>query len=103
MNSLSAGTKTQPTEFVGVIQLVNCYIATHFEGKKSTCVSKHPETDIKVAQATAKIFAQNKNIPYKDTLLLPNKSIITIVKVGELWYPAEILVDKIQVLTALGK
>lgn len=98
----SAEIRTQHTEFVGVIRLANCYIATHVQGKKTAFVSKHPERDIKIAQATAKLFAETNSIPYDDTLLEPRQPIITVIKHGQDWFPAELHADKVSLLTSFG-
>ena len=99
---LSPDMRTQPTEFVGVIRLVNCYIATHVQGETKAFVSKHPETDIKVARATAKLFAETNSIPYDSTLKELNQPIITVIKSGEDWFPAELHADKVTLLTKFG-
>ena len=96
------GMRTQPTEFVAVIKLVNCYIATHTKGNKKVFIPQHLETDIKIAQAAAESFAKTKNIPYEDTLLEANQPIITVLKHGQDWFPAELHADKITLLTNLG-
>lgn len=96
----SAGMR--PTEFVGVIRLANRYIATHIQGNEKAFVSKHPETDIKVAQATAKLFAETNSILYENTLLQLNQPIIAVLKHGQDWFPAELDADKVKLLTSFG-
>ena len=100
--SLSTEMKTQVNEFTGVIRLVNCYIAAHVKENQKKFISAHPETDIKVAQATAKLFAETNKIFYDDTLFELSQAIITVVKRQEKWFPAELHADRITVLTSFG-
>lgn len=100
--TLSADVKSQPTEFVGVIKLANFYIATHIQGNNKAFVSKHPETDIKVAQATAKLFAETNGIPYDNTFRGPNQPIITVLKHGQDWFPAMLHANKVTLFTSFG-
>ena len=93
--------KVQPIEFACVIRLANCYVATHVNGQKKAFISQHPETDIKVAQVTAKLFAETHNIPYDNALRDPTQPIITVLKHKEKWFPAELHADKITLLTSL--
>jgi hypothetical protein len=97
MNTLST-IGTQPSEFVCVIRLANCYIATHIKERNKAFISKHPEIEKIVAESTAKIFATQNKIPYVDELLEPDRPIITIMKDGEHWYPAELHSKKIILL-----
>lgn len=87
---------------MGVIRLANRYMATHVQGMKKAYVSKHLETDIKAAQATAKLFAETNSIPYDNTLLETNQPIITVLKHGQDWLPAELHADKVTLLTSFG-
>lgn len=72
------------------------------KGKKKAFVSKHPETDIKIALATAKLFAETNSIPYDDTLLEPNQPIITVLKHSQDWFPTELHADKATLLSSFG-
>jgi len=74
-----------------------------FKDTRKTVVSKHPETDIKVAEATAKLFAETNSIPYDSALLEPNLPIITVLKDGEDWFPAALYADKVTLLTSVGQ
>lgn len=89
-------------ELACVFKLVNCYAAIHIQKDKSVCISEHPETDIKVAQTTAELFAKQHNIPYSNELLRMRNPIITIINNGEGWFPAELHSEKIRLLTGLG-
>lgn len=93
----------EPTEYVGIVRLVNCYIATHFRPEEKCFISEHPETDIKVAQATAILFAKTHNIPYDSDLREPDRPIITVLKREKKWFPAELHTNKITLLTNLGE
>lgn len=94
--------RTQPSEFVCVIRLVNCYAATHVQGEMKAFVSTHPETDKKIAKTTAILFAETHSIPYDDTLRELDRPLITVLKHGKDWYPAELHADKITLLTSFG-
>lgn len=93
--------RTQPSEFVCVIRLVNCYAATHVQGRKKAFVSTHPETDKKIAKTTAKLFAETHSIPYDDTLRELDRPLITVLKHGKDWFPAELHADKVRLLTSI--
>jgi hypothetical protein len=90
--------KAPLTGFTCVVELVNCFIATHVNGQNKAFISKHPETDIKVAQATAKLFAKDNNISYDSVLRHPDQPILTVLKHKGEWTPAELHVDKITLL-----
>lgn len=93
---------TRATGFTAVIRLVNCYLATHVNEDEIRFISKHPESDIKVAQATAKLFAETNNILYDDTSFELSQPIITVMKDGEKWYPAELHPDRITLLLSFN-
>jgi hypothetical protein len=99
---MSSSTGMSPVEHAGVIRLVNCYIAAHIQGKQVEFISKHPETDIKIAQATAQAFAATKNISYLGASRDIDQPIITVIKSGEEWFPAELHPDKVRVLEWLS-
>lgn len=88
----------QPAEFTSVIKLVNCYIATYVTRNKIEFISNHPESDIKIAQATAQSFSTTQNIPYDNSLRRLSKPIITVLKRGQNWFPAELHADRINFL-----
>ncbi len=94
--------KTTRSEFVGVLRLFNHYAAFHENESQVKFISKNPETDIKVAQATAKRFSETSGIPYKETLFQTEKPIITVIKSGEKWFPAELYADRIFLLMKFG-
>lgn len=91
-----------PSECVGVMQLVNSFIAIHRKGNQTQFISKNPAVDIQVAVAQAKAFGIAHHIAFHDTLLINSKPIITVVKKGEEWCPAEFHHDKIRLLSSLG-
>ena len=88
-------------EFACVMLVAGCYIATQVTGKMKRFVSKHPETELKVAQTAAQRFASENNIPYVDELKKGDRAFITIIKYQEQWYPAELWPDKIVLLTKI--
>lgn len=98
----SGDVRDQPSEFVYVFKLANRYIASHTTGNKTTFISQHPEKDMKVAEATAKLFAAARGIQYDDNLRVSNKPIYSIVKDGNNWYPIALYADKILLLANLG-
>jgi hypothetical protein len=92
----------RPTEFVGVVRFVNHYLALHFQGNKKIFVSKHAESDIKVAQLTAKTFAEQRHLPYNGTPMTPDRPLITVWKEGSSWYPAALYADEGVLLKKFG-
>ena len=78
-----------PTEFAGVIMLVNSWAACHVTATEKTIIS-NLEQDLKVAQLIAKTFAEEKNISYDSIPKSLDRPIITVYKAGSTWYPAEI-------------
>ncbi len=102
---LLIGMKSQSTEFTCVLRLANCFVAAHFDEKKKEFISTRLETDLKVAQTTAKLFAKSKNISYDSTLYEPkiDKPILTIIKQDcNVWFPAAVYADRVNVLTQKG-
>lgn len=89
-------------EFAGVFKLVNCYVAIHDKKDETVVLSEHLEIDIRLAQATAKAFAQTHNIHYDGDLYQLNKPLITVLKRGEEWYPVELHTDKANFITHFG-
>lgn len=87
-----------PTELTCVLRLMNCYAALHVKGDTKIFISERPEQDLKVAQATAKIFAEARGIPYDSKLNVTNQPLITVIKQEEKWYPAELYPDKVSLL-----
>lgn len=93
--------ETLPKEYVCIIRLVNCFIATHVNGKEKSFISKHPEIDITIAIIAAKNFAEEKNLTYIQDLLEPIQPIITVLKFEDSqWYPGAPLPNGIKLLKA---
>lgn len=77
------------TEFTAVTELVNCYMAIHVTGERAEFISEYLETNIKVAHAAAKLFAEAHHIPYVSSLYELSEPLITIMKMKKNWIPAE--------------
>lgn len=92
----------QVTDCVMVVRLVNSYIATRVQGRKKTFISENLATDFKVAAAAAKAFAEEHVITYKEGLHEPDRPLITVIKDGDTWFPAELHPDRVRLLTKLG-
>lgn len=94
---------TNSAEYTCVLRLVNHFLAVHVKGQNKTFISKHPERDFKVAQLAALTFANSHNIPVDLVLKDPHPALLTVLKHGNNWYPAEIHADKLLLLERLGK
>jgi hypothetical protein len=94
--------RTKSEEYAAVIKLANCYAATHVKGKKKTFISARLEADVKVARAAAKLFAEDNKIFCDDAVHKLSQPIITVLKCGERWFPAELHADEVILLTAFG-
>lgn len=101
--SLPTEMKTQASNFVGVLKLGNYYLATHFKDNQPHFVLCQPETDLKVAQANARLFAEMNRISYGVNLYKLKDQVITVIKNDEKWFPAEINADNITLLTKFGQ
>lgn len=92
------------TGHVGVVKMANHFAAMHFQGNKSFFISKTLTSDIRVAQAAAKAFADSNYLPYNpNELYLADRPTYTVIKQGTKWYPAEIHPDDITLLTHFGE
>jgi hypothetical protein len=103
--SPTATTSTTATKLTGytvVLRIVNYFAAMHVYGSNKAFISKHPETDLKVAKATAQKFAALNDIPYDVDLRDLDGPFLTIIKNGEKWYPAEIYSDRLRLLVSFG-
>jgi hypothetical protein len=90
------------SECVCVFRLANCYIAAHVNGNEKALISMHRETDKKIAQATARTFAERRGILYQNDLWEVDKPIISVIKNNQKWFPAELYGDNIVLLEFLG-
>lgn len=86
-------------DFVCVLKLINRYAAIYQKDNKKLFISSNLEIDIRVAQVTAQSFALSESIPYKKNLYEANP-IITILRQGAEWFPAELHSDKALILTS---
>ena len=100
--SFSSDLRAPAGEYVGVIRLANCYIATHVQENQKKFISAHPETDIRIAQATAKAFAEANKIFYYAALQDPCQPILTVLKYEGKWFPAELHAEKVTLLRSFG-
>lgn len=89
-------------EYAGVLKLVDCYIATHFTDDRISFISRYPETEKKIPQVAAKQFALDSNIPYIDTEIHLERPLLTMIKHGFHWYPAELHPTCIKVVTHIN-
>lgn len=89
------------TEVVGVVKIVNSYAVALIDSKKSTFVSK-AYADEKIAQAAAMQFALLNHLGYQPKLIEMTKPLLTVMKQGDIWYPAEFHSDRISLLKEFG-
>lgn len=87
------------TEFVGVVRMANCYVAVHNQGKNSIFISDKFESDIRVAQVTAKAFAERNNLSYRPGPFDADRPTYTVLKKDTKWYPAAIYPDQVKLHT----
>lgn len=88
--------------YTAVVQIVNSFAAVHVEGSEKRFISTHAESDIAVAQAAARVFAQSHHIPFHHQVLNLTKPIITVYKYNSNWYPAEFHSNKIRLITGIA-
>lgn len=74
-------------EYAGVLLFGNHYVAVHSKTGARSFISNHPEQDKEIARAAARAFAEQHNIPLRNSLLYLDKPIVTIWKMGSLWAP----------------
>lgn len=98
-----ADPSSQSREFAGVLKLYHHYAAFYQSGNQTQFISKHPEIELKVAQAAARAFAVEKGVLYDAAPKALRNPIITVIQVEEHWFPAEMYPDKIQVIERLGQ
>jgi hypothetical protein len=85
-------------EYISVIKLGGGYVAAHVMGTQITFISEKLEIDIKVAKATAHLFAANHHISYNSGLYVLAQPVITVMEHNKKWFPAEVYPDKITLL-----
>ncbi len=95
--SASTGVPAGTTEYVAVVKLFHCFIATHVEGEQKTFVSEHPETDFKTALVAARSFAEERKIHCHESVLYLDRPLITVIKKGNDWFVAGVVSDGILV------
>ncbi|MBX7066556.1 MAG: hypothetical protein K1X28_04945 [Parachlamydiales bacterium] len=88
----------ESTLFVGVLRIGGHFAAVHSTPKYRAFVSKHPETDIRVAIATARAFAEQQKIPFKERLLYLDRPLVTLWMQESGWHPALIKSDDVTVI-----
>lgn len=87
-------------EYAGVVLIGGMYAAIHSTPQVTRFISKHPETDEKVARAAAQSFAEQSGIPVHDNILSLTKPIVTVWKKDSLWVP--LLIDSAGLIPVQG-
>ena len=100
--ALPSETRGPASEYVCVMLLVNYFIATHVKGENTTIISSQPETDIRMARIAGIRFARSQGIHYEAALKQLSQPMITVIKHGSDWFPAELHPHKVALLTKLG-
>jgi hypothetical protein len=101
--STSAKATHLPPEFAGMMRLANYYLPVHVrEGHVQKFISKTPETDLKVSRQAALEFALNHRITYYPSIIKTTRPLLTIIKDGDQWFPAELYPDKTIILRRKG-
>ncbi len=86
------------TEYVGVMRLAGCFAAVHSKDTEINFISNHLEETMAIASESAKTYALQNKITLISDCQIPQEPILTIIRHGTLWYPAQIFSDRVKVL-----
>lgn len=99
---MNTSTYIPPNEYAGVLLLARKFAPFHAQGRNKTFLNSQPGNDLAIAELAAKTFAESNHIPYVPILMKPARPIIALVRRDNLWYPAHVLSDNLQVMSTFA-